>query len=81
MTNIPPPDPITPLPADVDAELDRYLVEIRVRNELMRPDQAVIDRLEAETAALKAETRAINEETRAIMAQTWGVISRLQAAT
>jgi uncharacterized coiled-coil DUF342 family protein len=73
MTDIAPSQPAPPLPAGVEAELDRCLVEIREMNEALRRDQAVIDRLKAETAALKAETRAINEKTHAML-------SRLQAA-
>jgi hypothetical protein len=80
MTDIAPSQPAAPLPADSEAELDRYLAEIRDLNKLMRRDQAIIDRLKAETAALKAESASLRDETQALMAETWDMINKLQAA-
>jgi Tfp pilus assembly protein PilN len=44
---------------EFEAEIDRYLAEMKRLNELMRKDQAEIDRLKAETRAMQADTRAI----------------------
>jgi hypothetical protein len=51
----------TPEMVEFEAEIDRYLAEMQRLNELMRQDQAEIDRLKAETRAMQAETRAILE--------------------
>lgn len=69
MTDFVPSQPVPPLPADVEAELDGYLAEIRELNVLIRRDQARIDRLKAESAVIRAETKAINEQTMKMLAQ------------
>ncbi len=45
--------------AEYEADFEQMLVEMKHLNELMKRDQAVIDRLASESQTLKAETRAI----------------------
>lgn len=67
MEELHPPRASMETPADYEAALDWYLAEMQRLHEKMRRDQAEIDRLTVETAALKEDGERLRAETRAIL--------------